>query len=82
MILDGLLFKIIDTGSEEHDTVLCTPTSRVHILLDIYHFSIMGSNLGITKLSDNKQNVLLPKFGRTSQSIHNRMSHMPIVQKG
>ena len=49
MIMDGLLFKIIDNASEIPDTVLCIPTSKVHILLDFYHSSIMGSHVGITK---------------------------------
>ena len=34
MIVDGLLFKIIDNDTDEPDTVLCIPTSRVHVLLN------------------------------------------------
>ena len=43
MILDGLLFKII-----EHDDCVL-PTSKVHILLDTYHPSLIGGHSGITK---------------------------------
>ena len=31
------------------DTVLCIPSSKVHVLLDMYHSSAMGGHVGITK---------------------------------
>ena len=49
MILDGLLFKILELEDGRLDTVLCIPTSKVHILLDTYHSSIIGGHSGITK---------------------------------
>ena len=49
LILDGLLFKIPDDGEGNLDTVLCIPTSKVHILLNAYHYSILGGHTGITK---------------------------------
>ena len=49
MILDGLLFKIIELDDGRLDTVLCIPTSKVHILLDTYHSSIIGGHSRITK---------------------------------
>ena len=49
MIVDGLLFKLVDSGRDEPDTVPCIPTSRVHVFLDFYHRSIMGGHAGITK---------------------------------
>ena len=48
MILDGLLFKITELDGRL-DTVLCIPTSKVHILLDTYHSSLIGGHSGITK---------------------------------
>ena len=42
MLLDGLLFKILDTGVEDPTTVLCIPTSKAHVLMEYYHSSIMG----------------------------------------
>ena len=48
LILDGLLFKILDDGEGNLDTVLCIPTSNVHILLS-GHSSILGGHTGITK---------------------------------
>ena len=49
MILDGLLFKITENNVGEMDTVLCIPTLKVHILLEMYHSSVMGEHVGITK---------------------------------
>ena len=49
MLLDGLLFKILDTGVEDSMTVLCIPTSKAHVLMKYYHSSIMGGHTGITK---------------------------------
>ena len=47
--MDGLLFKIIELEDGRLDTVLCIPTSKVHILLDTYHSSLIGGHSGITK---------------------------------
>ena len=49
LILDGVLFKIQDDGEGNLDMVLCIPTSKVHILLNAYHFSILGGYTGIAK---------------------------------
>ena len=49
MILDGLLCKITENNVGEMDTVLCIPTSKVHVLLDMYHSSVKGGHVGITK---------------------------------
>ena len=49
LILDGLLFKILDNEEGNLDTALCFPTSKVHILLNAHHSSILGGHTGITK---------------------------------
>ena len=49
IILDGLLFKITENNVVEMDAVLCIPTSKVHVLLEMYHSSVMGRPVGITK---------------------------------
>ena len=50
MLLDSLLFKIIpDKIHDEPTCVLCIPTSKVDILLDAYHSSLVGGHAGITK---------------------------------
>ena len=43
------MFKIIELKDGRLDTVLCIPTSKVHILLDTYHSSLIGGHSGITK---------------------------------
>ena len=49
LILDALLFKIIELEDGRLDIVLCIPTSKVHILLDTYHSSLIGGHSGIIK---------------------------------
>ena len=51
MLLDGLLFKMMDTDTVTGDahTVLCISTSKAHVLMDYYHSSVMGGHSGITK---------------------------------
>ena len=49
LIVDGLLFKILDDGEGNLDMVLCIPTSKVHILLNAYHSRLLGGHTGITK---------------------------------
>ena len=50
MLLDSLLFKIVpDKIRDEPTCVLCIPTSKVDILLDAYHSSLIGGHAGITK---------------------------------
>ena len=50
ILLDGLLHKIIPERYEDDpSTVLCIPSSKVDILLDSYHASLMGAHSGVTK---------------------------------
>ena len=50
MLLDSLLFKIVpDKIRDEPTCVLCIPMSKVDILLDAYHSSLIGGHAGITK---------------------------------
>ena len=49
MILDKLLFKIKFIDTTEPIPVLCIPTSKVDMLLEHYHSSVMGCHAGITK---------------------------------
>ena len=44
MTLDGLLFKIIPCGRDDYETVLCIPTSKAHILMDMYYSSYWGTH--------------------------------------
>ena len=49
MTLDGLLFKIVPCGKDDYEMVLCIPMSKAHILMDMYHSSLIGGHTGITK---------------------------------
>ena len=50
MLLDGLLFKILDTGVEDSNRqYYVIPTSKDHVLMEYYHSSIMGGHTGITE---------------------------------
>ena len=53
LILDGLLFKILDDGEGNLDSMLCIPTSKVHIVLNAYHSSMLGGHTGHTNLAEN-----------------------------
>ena len=64
MILDG--FTVMELNDGRLDTVLCIPTSKVHILLDTYHSNLIGGHSGITKcyqtIFPNKAAHFLPNF--------------------
>ena len=63
LILDWLLFKILDDGEGNLDTVLCIPTSKVHILLNAYHSSILGMTYRYNKvLSHYNQRFYCPNL--------------------
>ena len=50
ILLDGLLHKIVlQKDTEDPTTVLCIPTSKVDVLLQSYHASLMGVHYSVTK---------------------------------
>ena len=50
MLLDNLLFKIVkDRITKEYKPLLCIPSSKIEMLLQYFHSSIMGGHMGITK---------------------------------
>ena len=80
LILDGLLFKILDDGEGNLDTVLCIPTSKVHILLNAYHSNILGGHTGITKCYHTiSQMFYCPNLAENI--IHNWTSCVPVIQE-
>ena len=56
MTLDGLLFKIVPCGRDDYETILCIPTLKAHILMDMYHSSLIGGDT-LESLSVTKQYV-------------------------
>ena len=50
MLLAFLLFKIVkDRLTQDYKPLLCMPTSKIDMLLDYFHSSLMGGHMGITK---------------------------------
>ena len=49
LTLDELLFKIVPCGRDDYETVLSIPTSKAHILMGMYHSSLIGEHTGIAK---------------------------------
>ena len=49
LLLDKLLFKLMQNSMGIYTPLLCIPTSKVEILLYQYHTSLIGGHNGITK---------------------------------
>ena len=75
LILDGLLFKILDDGEGNLDMVLCIPTSKVHILWNAYQSSILGGHTGISQrfycpnLAENLRSYITGKKVKISRGL-------------
>ena len=48
-LLDNLLFKLIPQGEDKWKSVLCIPTSKVDMILQQYHNTLIGSHTGMNK---------------------------------
>ena len=80
LILDGILFKILENGEGNLDTVLCIPTSKVHILLNAYHSSILGGHTGITKCYHTiSQRFYCPNLAENLRAYITGCVCMPVV---
>ena len=83
MILDGLQFKVIEHDAGRLDTVLCIPTSKVHILLDTYHSSLIGGHSGITKCYHTfSQRFYCPNLGENLRAYITRCHMCQMFKKG
>ena len=83
MIPDGLLFKIIELDDGRLDTVLCIPTSKVHILLDTYHPSLIGGHFGITKCYQTvSQRFYCPNLAENLRAYITRCHICQMFKKG
>ena len=83
LILDGLLFKILDDGEGNLDTVLCIPTAKVHILLNAYHSSILGGHTGITKCHHTiSQRFYCPNLAENLRAYITGCHVCPLFKKG
>ena len=62
-VLDSLLFKLEPDSTGEVVAKLCIPTSKVDMLLEHYHTSVLGGHQGITKtLLTLKQHFFCPRL--------------------
>ena len=82
LILDGLLFKILENGEGNLDTVLCIPTSKVHILLNAYHSSILGGHTGITKCYTISQRFYCPNLAENLRACITGCHVCQLFKKG
>ena len=68
-LLDSLLFKLEPDSTGETVAKLCIPTSKVDMLLDHYHTSVLGGHQGMTKtLLTLKQHFFCPKLAEHVQA--------------
>ena len=83
MILDSLLFKITENNVGEMDTVLCIPTLKVHVLLEMYHSSMMGGHVGITKCYQTiSQRFYCPNLAEQLRAYITRCHVCQLFKKG
>ena len=83
LTLDGQLFKILENGEGNLDTVLCIPTSKVHILLNAYHSSILGGHTGITKCYHTiSQRFYCPNLAENLRAYITRCHVCQLFKKG
>ena len=49
MIHGGLLYRYMKTTTGDSEPVLCVPTSKIDIFLALFHSSILGGHMGMSK---------------------------------
>ena len=49
MIHGGLLYGYMRTSASDSDPVLCVPASKIDIFLELFHSSILGAHIGMSK---------------------------------
>ena len=77
MTLDGWLFKIVPCGRDNYETVLCIPTLKAHILMDMYHSSLIGDTLeSLSVIRPYVEGSIVQPCG-TIKSLYYWMSYMP-----
>ena len=77
------MFKILDDGEGNLDTVLCIPTSKVHILLNAYHSIILGGHTGITKCYHTiRQRFYCPNLADNLRAYITRCHVCQLFKKG
>ena len=49
MIHGGLLYRYMKTPTGDSEPILCMPTSKIDIFLDLFHSLILGGHMGMSK---------------------------------
>ena len=49
MIHGGLLYRYMKTPTGDSEPILCIPTSKIDIFLDLFHSLILGGHMGMSK---------------------------------
>ena len=49
MIHGGLLYRYIRNSTGDSEPVLCVPASKIDIFLELFHSSILGEHMGMSK---------------------------------
>ena len=49
MIHGGLLYRYIRNSTGDSEPVLCVPASKIDIFLELFHSSILGGHMGMSK---------------------------------
>ena len=49
MIHGGLLYRYMRTPTGDSEPILCVPTSKIDIFLDLFHSLILGGHMGMSK---------------------------------
>ena len=64
MIHGGLLYRYMKTPTGDSEPILCVPTSKIDIFLDLFHSSILGGHMGnVEKYTNPTTKILLPQLG-------------------
>ena len=49
MIHGGLLYRYMRNSTGDSDPVLCVPVSKIDVFLELFHSSILGGHMGMSK---------------------------------
>ena len=63
MIHGGLLYRYMKTPTGDSEPILCVPTSKIDIFLDLFHSFILGGHMGMSKsVLHITTKILLPQL--------------------
>ena len=61
MIHGGLLYRYMKDNTGDFDPVMCVPASKSDTFLELFHSSLIGGHMGMSKSIDTATKMLLPK---------------------